>query len=252
MPLKKRLGEMLVEAGIIDAAQLQAALGHQRNWGGKIGQALVDLKLATEAQVVSALSRKFGYEVTDVSALEPSPELDAALRLVPRELALRQTFLPVASDTGTITVVMADPSNVTVIDEIAFRTGRRVKVALAGDRQIAAAVRRLCFADEAPRHRPAIAFDEPLHLQAQSLLEPDPLGEPILATGLALAEEVEREDTAVLALEGGLDQALARAARGEDAPQLLVALVQVLVKRGVVTEAELLEALDTISEARPA
>jgi hypothetical protein len=159
MVAKKRLGEMLLEAGVIDETQLLSALGHQRKWGGKLGQALVDLHLATEGQIVSALAQRFGFDIVNVAALRPSPALDAALRLVPRELALRHTLLPIAADTSTLNLAMGDPSNVAVIDEIAFRTGRRVKVALAGDREISAAVRRLYYAEE--QHTPeAIPIDD--------------------------------------------------------------------------------------------
>src|SRR6266702_5058337 len=159
MKIKKRLGEMLIEAGVIDETQLLSALGHQRKWGGKLGQALLDLKLASEPQVVTARSRKFGYPAVSLTGVMPSPQLDAVLKLVPRELALRQTLLPMAADTSSITVAMADPTNIAVIDEISFRTGRRVKVALAGDREIAAAVRRLYYADE-ERPRDAIPLED--------------------------------------------------------------------------------------------
>ncbi len=50
LPAKKRLGELLIEAGVIDETQLKAALGHQRQWGVRLGQSLVDLKLATEIE----------------------------------------------------------------------------------------------------------------------------------------------------------------------------------------------------------
>jgi len=164
MAARKRLGEMLLEAGVIDETQLQSALGHQRKWGGRLGQALIDLKLATEPQVVSALSKKFGYEVVSVSDLQPSPALEGALKLVPRELALRQTLLPLAADTSSLSIAMADPSNIAMIDELSFRTGRRVKVALAGDREIAGAIRRLYFAEE-DRSRTPIPFDDAGHEQ---------------------------------------------------------------------------------------
>jgi type II secretion system (T2SS) protein E len=158
MAAKKRLGEMLLDAGVIDETQLLSALGHQRKWGGKLGQALIDLKLATEPQIVSALGRKFGYEVAQVAALQPSPVLEGALRLVPRDLALRQTIIPIAADSTTITVAMGDPSNIGAVDELSFRTGRRVKVVIAGDREIAAAVRRLYYGEDGTR-REAIPLD---------------------------------------------------------------------------------------------
>jgi hypothetical protein len=259
MQVKKRLGEMLIEAGVIDATQLQSALGHQRKWGGKLGQALVDLKLATEADIVSALSRKFGYDVAKLPALTPSAPLTAALKLIPRELALRQTLLPVAADTSSITVVMADPSNIAVVDEIAFRTGRRVKVALAGDREIAAAVRRLYFAEEDSPAR-AIALDVPPPLPGGPSpfapsqpppAEPDPLGEPILATDLAPEDEGPFEGPSApgdARAAAALADAIDRAGRGEELGvrpvQLLAALIKVLVRRGLVSPAELVEELE--------
>jgi Type II secretion system (T2SS), protein E, N-terminal domain len=155
--VKKRLGEMLIEAGAIDETQLHAALGHQRKWGGKLGQALLDLKLVTEPQIVSALSRKFGYEIANVAGLAKTPQLEAVLKLVPRELALRQILLPIAGDSNSITVAMADPSNIAVVDELSFRTGRRIRIVLGGDREIAAAVRRLYYSEDEP---PAIPIED--------------------------------------------------------------------------------------------
>jgi len=160
MEPKKRLGELLLEAGVIDETQLQSALGHQRRWGMKLGQALLDLKLANEPQVVAALSRKFGYDVVNLSAIQPGPVLEGALRLVPRDVAAKHTLLPVAADTNSITVAMADPTNIAVVDELSFRTGRRVRICIAGERELAAAVRRLYFGDEASKGPEPIAFDE--------------------------------------------------------------------------------------------
>jgi hypothetical protein len=149
---------MLLEAGIIDAGQLQAALGHQRRWGGRLGQALVDLKITSEIQIVDTLSRKLGYDPIRLAAVEYGPSLELALRLVPHEFAQRNVLLPYAADMGTIWVAMADPTNVALVDEIAFRTGRKVKVSLAGDREIADAVRRLYLMEKRGVH--AIAIDD--------------------------------------------------------------------------------------------
>jgi hypothetical protein len=173
MAVRKRLGEMLIEAGIIDEAQLQAALGHQRRWGGKLGQALIDVRLATEPQIVAALSRKFGYEVANVSALEHTPALDGALRLVPGELAVRQLLLPIAADSSTLTVAMGDPSNVASIDELSFRTGRRIKVMIAGEREVAAAARRLYFDEvDAASMEPIPLEDRSSELALEAPIDP--------------------------------------------------------------------------------
>jgi len=151
---------MLLESGIIDAAQLQAALGHQRRWGGRLGQALVDLKITSEPQIVDALSRKLGYDPIRLAAVEHGTSLELALQLVPHEFAQRNQLLPYAADMGTIWVAMADPTNVALVDEIAFRTGRKVKVSLAGDREIAEAVRRLYLMEKRGIEAIALADDD--------------------------------------------------------------------------------------------
>lgn len=148
---KKRLGELLIEAGVIDEHQLRSALGHQKQWGVKIGQALVDLKIATELQIVDALSKKLGIETMRLDLLEPSPAFEAALKLVPRELARAQNLLPVSTDVSSVTIAMSDPTNVAIVDEIAFRTGKKVRIVLAGDREIARNIRKYYFPEELVR-----------------------------------------------------------------------------------------------------
>ena len=141
--VKRRLGEMLLEAGVITQAQLNAALDYQRKSRMKIGNILVCLQLVDEAHVLKALSHKLGVEVLDLDKLQRGPELDEALALVPRQMAVRHLLLPVACSHTTVTVAMADPFDLAVIDELSFRTGRRVQAGIAGMRPLSAAIRRL-------------------------------------------------------------------------------------------------------------
>ncbi len=168
--LKKRLGELLIEAGVIDATQLHVALAHQRRWGGKLGQVLQDLKLASEGQVLSILSRKLECDVADVAQIQRTPALDAALALVPRELAERDAVLPIAADASTLTVAMADPLNMSVVDELSFRAGRRLRVAIAGERAIAEAIARLYATPSTPFD--PIAFDEASDIPVETTRDP--------------------------------------------------------------------------------
>lgn len=165
---KKRLGELLLEAGIIDATQLAAALGHQRQWGCRLGQALVDMKLATEPEVTQALAYKFGYEVARLEGLE-AYALEQALKLVPREFAVRNNVFPMAADTSSITVAMSDPTNLAVVDELRFRTGRKVNVCIGGDRELAAAVKAHYAGGGAVE---AIALDLDVDDVSSSVLDP--------------------------------------------------------------------------------
>jgi type IV pilus assembly protein PilB len=140
MAPKKRLGELLIEAGLIDEAMLQSALGHQRRWGGRLGHALLDLKLTSEVAVVAALARKLGFEPARLGALEPQA-LESALKLVGKAFATRHGVFPMAADHATLTVAMSDPTNLAISDELRFRTNRRIKVLIGGDREIAEAIR---------------------------------------------------------------------------------------------------------------
>jgi type IV pilus assembly protein PilB len=157
MSSKKRIGELLIEAGAIDESQLQSALGHQRRWGGRIGQALLDMKLVTETALVEALARKTNFEVARLAELEPYA-FEQAKSLVPREFAQRNNVFPLAADTSTITVAMGDPTNLALADELRFRTGRRVKVCIGGDREIAEAI-RVHYQVEGEQAPEAIALD---------------------------------------------------------------------------------------------
>jgi hypothetical protein len=158
MAVRKRLGEMLVEAGIIDTTQLHAALGHQRQWGGRLGQCLVEMKLASEEAIVEALAAKFGFEVAPLDRLE-AYAFEQAKALIPHEYAARNSILPIAADTGVLVVAMSDPTNLALTDELAFRSGRRVKVTIAGERAIAAAIKAHYAAGADAPSREAIALD---------------------------------------------------------------------------------------------
>jgi type IV pilus assembly protein PilB len=238
---RKRLGEILVEAGVIDEHQLQVVLSHQRRWGGKLGQCVLGLKLATEAQIVQALASKLDCAIIDLRALEPSPALEAALRLVPGDLALRHKLLPIALEKGSLTVAMADPADLFVIDELAFRAGRRVNIVLAGEHEIVQAVRRLYFLE--PAQRP-----EAIELEAQALPpggEPASLAQPGHRDGGRSAVDPGR---ALSPRQAAVLGALAGTGKGAGAfdfepSRLAAAVARLLVVKGVISDVDLLAEL---------
>jgi len=73
MPPRKRLGQLLTELKVIDEAQLQSALGHQKQWGGKIGAILVEKGFCSETQLVAVLSQHLGIPTVKLegSAIDP-------------------------------------------------------------------------------------------------------------------------------------------------------------------------------------
>jgi type II secretion system (T2SS) protein E len=141
--VKHRLGQLLVEAGIVDEARLRTALLYQRRSGCRLGQALIHLKLANEAHVVQALSRQLKCAHVDLAGLQVGPALARALKLVPPEFALRKKILPVGASENTLTLAMADPCDAALVRDLSLMTGRRVNVGIAGEGEIVAAIRHL-------------------------------------------------------------------------------------------------------------
>lgn len=142
--MKKRLGEVLVERGLIDVQQLQAALAHQRQWGTRLGTALVACGAVAEGTLTRVLAEVLGFPIVDLARVVVDP---AALDLVPRHTCEENDVLPLAlkaqgNGRRVLLLAMADPMNATVIDEIGFTTDCVVKPAIAQISSIEQAIRR--------------------------------------------------------------------------------------------------------------
>jgi hypothetical protein len=134
---RKRLGEILVQAGVLDESRLRAALAEQRRWGGPLGRILVDMGGITEEAMVQALSHQLNFPAVNLdSKVIPNDVLD----LVPPELADQHNVVPFAVQGKFLDVAMADPTNLGIIDELRIRTRLNVRPHLAGPKMIERAV----------------------------------------------------------------------------------------------------------------
>jgi hypothetical protein len=149
MPPRKRLGQVLTEMGVIDEHQLQSALGHQKQWGGKLGGILVQKGFCSEDAVVSALCKHLGMQRVKLAEVKIDPR---ALKYVSKQIAEKLHVLPYElSGSGRselITVAMSDPTDLSAVDQLAFHTGKRIKPLLAGDGEIIAAIQAHYAASE--------------------------------------------------------------------------------------------------------
>jgi type IV pilus assembly protein PilB len=138
-----RIGELLVSSGDIDAMQLESALAHQRQWGGRIGQAIVRLGFLSEERLLAAVGSQLGapFVVIGQRAIHPS-----VVGLLPAKLIRSRRAIPIEklSETrrGPLVVAFADPADLAAVDEIAFVTGFSVKAVLAADWDIEQAIAR--------------------------------------------------------------------------------------------------------------
>ena len=139
-----RIGEMLVQQGRIDGAQLESALAHQRRWGGRIGRAIVHLGFMREDALLQAVGQQLGVPFVEIGDRHVPRHV---LALVPPKVIRGRRVLPIArlSETrrGPLVVALADPANLVALDEVAFATGMAVKPVLASEPDLDAAIARL-------------------------------------------------------------------------------------------------------------
>jgi hypothetical protein len=116
-----KLGEILVEAGVMTPAQLGEALKSQVLYGGRLGTNLIEMGFLEENELAGFLSRKLGLPcVTPEQLMSVTPDV---IRLVPKELAENYNIVPLALEKKRLTLAMLDPSDLPLMDEISFVTG---------------------------------------------------------------------------------------------------------------------------------
>jgi type IV pilus assembly protein PilB len=140
---RTRIGELLVSGGQIDPHQLDSALAHQRQWGGRIGQALVRLGFLTEERVLEVVGAQLGAPFVVIGQRVVPP---AVVALVPRKTIRARRAFPLEKlnehRRGPLVVAFADPADLPGVDEIAFATGLAVKPVLAAEWDIEQAISR--------------------------------------------------------------------------------------------------------------
>jgi type IV pilus assembly protein PilB len=135
---RRRLGDVLVDSGLITSEQLGKALEEQRKVDGprrRIGQMVVDLGFATEREVAECLARLLHLKLVDLSRRTILPE---TVQLLPRAVAERTRVLPLEQfDDGRLIVAAADPTNVLALDDVRLHTrSTEIEVFVAMDSQI--------------------------------------------------------------------------------------------------------------------
>ena len=134
---KKRLGEMLLEAGYIDEIQLAVALGQQKQYGGKLGIQLLKLGFVPERTLADILKQQLG--ITLVTLYEKTIPQEV-IETIPFEIAFKYTVIPVDADNNTITLATTNPSDLATIDELAFCLNKKIRPVMALDWDIERAI----------------------------------------------------------------------------------------------------------------
>ncbi|TMK83610.1 MAG: type II secretion system protein GspE, partial [Actinobacteria bacterium] len=128
MSARNQLGTLLLERGLINQEQLDAALEEQRQSRKSLGRVLIDDGVVSESDLVATLAARIGLDFVDLNdyAIDPS-----AVGLISDTLARRFQAVPVGWEENRLVVAMADPSNVVAIDDIRTITGADVRTVVA-------------------------------------------------------------------------------------------------------------------------
>ena len=143
---RRFVGEMLVDQGVITQQQLTEVLTRQKaEKGGRLGRLLVDLGYATEAQICEVVAEQLNIPAADLVAVDIPNEV---LNHVTKELATKYLCLPWFIEGRELYLIMADPTNVTAADAVAFHTGLKIRPVVAPETEVAEAIVKFYAAEE--------------------------------------------------------------------------------------------------------
>ena len=169
----KILGQLLVDAGEVSREALAHGLTHQKTTRTRIGETLVALGLVTEEAVARSLAVQLSLEY----AAPPVRADPSSWKVVDPALARRSLIVPEKISPKCLVVAMADPLDLTTVDDLQFQTGRRVRVRVASPTSVRSALEP---ADDAPLDELVAALPDALREVA------DPRGNPLeVAAGAA-------------------------------------------------------------------
>lgn len=134
---RKRLGDLLIDAGVLTQEQLEQALISQKTTGTRLGRELINLGYITEMVMIQALEFQLGIPHVDMSELVIDNDVAS---LIPGALAERYHIIPIRKEGPTITLAMVDPTNLFAIDDVNMITGCNVNPVIAAERDIVRAI----------------------------------------------------------------------------------------------------------------
>ena len=190
-----------MKEGLITKDQLEKALQEQRANGTRLGYNLVKLGFIQETEITKMLARQYRMPAVDLARFEVDPKI---VKMIPADLALKHLVLPLKKEGRTLTVAMADPTKLGVIDDLKFVTRYDIFPVIAGEYTLRTAIDK---------------YYEQVDAQLDSLLKE--MGEESESEELELVQEQEEAEQA-------------GAAMADDAPvvKLINAILTDAVKRG--------------------
>lgn len=121
----KKLGELLIERGVINHAQIEEALAYSEKSGGLIGEVLVELNFATEKDIAQAITCQYGFPYLPLLNYEIDPEV---ISTIPENVCSQFCLIPIDKIGKSLTIAMSNPLNLKAVEDIEVITGCIVQV----------------------------------------------------------------------------------------------------------------------------
>ncbi len=134
---RKRLGDMLVEAGVVDDMQRSAAVGEQKQWGGKLGSILIRMGFIDEKSVATVLEKQLGRKCISLKNKEIPLNV---LGMVKPDIAKKYHVIPLDFSKSILSIAISDPNDLGTLDDLSFMLGVNVKPVLALECEIKNAI----------------------------------------------------------------------------------------------------------------
>lgn len=151
----KRIGDMLLDMGLLTPEQLEQAAEAQRRTNLRFGEVITALGFASEERIARCLAEQYGYELADLHTLTPDP---AALQVVTPLYALSHLVLPIRLESDQLLCVLADPLDLPMTDALGASLRRRIEIQVAPPSKLYEAIVKhydLPVDEDAPVPRPA-------------------------------------------------------------------------------------------------
>ena len=135
--MELQLAKLLVGKGLVSIDQIREAVEEQRSSGSGLGDSLVKLGHIPETDLLESMGKYFGIPVMDLDSRSIEPEV---LKLIPRGTAAEQGLIPVSLVGTDLIVAVSDPSNILLLDDLGFITGKHIVPVIASERAIMAKI----------------------------------------------------------------------------------------------------------------
>jgi type IV pilus assembly protein PilB len=152
-----RIGDLLLREGLVNQDQLNKALQEQRQNGTRVGYNLVKLGFVKETDLTRMLARQHKMPAVDLTKFQVDPRV---AKLIPGELALKHSVLPLKRDGRTLTVAVSDPASMSVLDDIKFITRLDIFPVIAGEFTLRNAIEKFYASGEAQMENLLAEIDE--------------------------------------------------------------------------------------------